>query len=63
MNRHLCFGEIFILDSRLANFWDRTCPFGFLHVLIDCGAVALKVLKTVYSSKIDFFYPEERFDN
>ena len=23
----------FILDSRLANFWERNCPFGFLLVV------------------------------
>ena len=38
---HPC--EIFILDSHLANFWERNCPFGFLLVVFDCGPIALSV--------------------
>ena len=30
MSLHLCPGESFILDSRLANILERNCPFGFL---------------------------------
>ena len=29
----VCPGEFFILNSRLANFWERNCPFGFLFVV------------------------------
>ena len=39
--QHVRHGEIFILDSRLANSRERNCPFGFLLVVFDCGAVAL----------------------
>ena len=37
MSLHVCPGEIFILDSRIAKFWERNCPFGFsaCSVLID----------------------------
>ena len=34
MSLLVCPGEIFILDSRLANFWERKCPFGFLLVVV-----------------------------
>ena len=34
MSLLVCPGEIFILDSGSANFWERNCPFGFLLVLI-----------------------------
>ena len=30
---HVCPGEIFILDNRLAIFFKRNCPFGFLFVV------------------------------
>ena len=30
---HVCPGGIFILDSRLANLWERNCPFDFLLVV------------------------------
>ena len=33
MSLHVCPGEILILDSRLANFGERNCPFGFLLVV------------------------------
>ena len=33
MSLHVCPGEIFVLDSRLANLWERNCPFGFLLVV------------------------------
>ena len=33
MSLHVYPGEIFILDSHLANFWERNCPFGFLLVV------------------------------
>ena len=45
MSLHVCPGEIFILDSRLAIFfagrgggWLRNCPFGLLLV-VDCGVL------------------------
>ena len=34
MSLHVCPGDIFILDSRLANFWERNCPFGFLFSVL-----------------------------
>ena len=40
----VCLGDFFfILDSHLAIFGERNCPFGFLLVvfLFLCGAVAL----------------------
>ena len=40
MSLHVCPGEIFILDSRLASFGERNCPFGSLIIPFDCGAVA-----------------------
>ena len=43
MSLHVCIGESFVLDSRLANFWERKCPFGFFLVVFDCGAVTLSV--------------------
>ena len=33
MSLHVCPGEIFILDSRFVNFWERNCPFGILLVV------------------------------
>ena len=30
---HVCPGEMFISDSRLAFFWEGNCPFGFLLVV------------------------------
>ena len=33
LSLHDCPGEIFILDSRLANFGERNCPFGFQLVV------------------------------
>ena len=35
------FGAIFILDSHLAIFLGRNCPFGFLLVVFYCGAITL----------------------
>ena len=32
---------IIILDSRLANVWERNCPFGFCLKWVDCDAVDL----------------------
>ena len=41
---HACLGEIFILDSSLANFFcERNCPFGFLLEVFYCGVVALSL--------------------
>ena len=40
MSLHVCPGESLVLDSRLANFWERNCPSGFLLIGFDCGAVA-----------------------
>ena len=37
MSLHVCPGEKFILDGRLANFGEINCPFG----CFDCGAVDL----------------------
>ena len=37
---HVCPAESFILDSRLANYVGKNCPFGFLLVVFDCGSVA-----------------------
>ena len=34
LSLHGCPGEIFTLDSRLAYFWERNCPFGFLLVVL-----------------------------
>ena len=34
---HVCVGKRF----DLANFWEIICPFGFLLVVFDCGAVTL----------------------
>ena len=54
MSLHVCPGEIFILDSHLANFWERNCRFGSLCLkCFDCGAVALKA---AYFSKIDICF-------
>ena len=33
MSLLVCSGEIFILDSRLANLWEKKCPFGFLFIV------------------------------
>ena len=32
MYLHVCRGEIFISDTRLAIFWGENCSIGFLHV-------------------------------
>ena len=37
---HVCPGEIFILDSRLAIFWGKTVLLAFCLQCFDCGAVA-----------------------
>ena len=34
MSLHVCLGEKIILDSRLANVWERNCPSGFLLVMV-----------------------------
>ena len=34
----VCLGEFFILDSRLAMFWDETVFFGFLLVVFRLSA-------------------------
>ena len=36
MSLHVCPGDFFFvyLDNRLAKFWDKTCPFGFLLVAV-----------------------------
>ena len=41
ISSHVCLGEMFILDSCLANSWERNCPFGFCLYCFDCGTVAL----------------------
>ena len=33
MSLHVCPDENFSMDSRLANFWERIFPFGFLLVV------------------------------
>ena len=33
MSLHVCPGASFILDSRLANFGEKNCPFSFLLVV------------------------------
>ena len=34
LSLHVCPGEIFILDGRLAKFGERNRPFGFLLVIL-----------------------------
>ena len=34
MSLHVCPGEMFTLDSRLAFFWERNCPSGSLLVVL-----------------------------
>ena len=41
MSLHVCPGEIFILDSRLANFGKETVLLAFCLQCFHCGAVAL----------------------
>ena len=41
MSLHVCPDESFILDSRLANFWEETVLLAFCLYCFDCGADAL----------------------
>ena len=41
MSLHVCLGEIFTLDSRLAIFGEETVLLAFCLWCFDCGAVTL----------------------
>ena len=41
MSLHVCLGEIFILDSSLAIFWEETIFLAFCLQCFDCGAITL----------------------
>ena len=42
MSLHVCPGESFIFDSRLANYFGKKLSFDFLLLVFDCNAVALR---------------------
>ena len=51
MSLHVCLGEMFISDSRLAIFGGRNCPFGFLLVVFCPGVSVTLCCFVVYSTR------------